>query len=90
MIRRIVWRQLVPRLRRSIQPRQRAQRLEVVAVDPIGGEPRVERVALAAELVFPDLAEVLVQQNLIVVARCDRDLALDDLDELFPLLGGAS
>ena len=68
MMRRMRLRQLVPRLRRAIEPRQRAQRLEVVAVDAIGGEPRVERVALATELLFPHATEVLVERNLLAVA----------------------
>src|SRR5690606_26280831 len=78
-------RQLVPRLRGAIQPRQAAQRLEVVPVDAVGGEPPIECVAPAVELLFPRAPEVLVERNLVRV-RSHRDLALDDLDELLPLV----
>ena len=62
--------------------RERAQRLEVVAVDAVRCEPRVEGVELALELVLPDVAEALVQPDLVLIALRDRDLTVDDLDQL--------
>src|SRR6201999_2666529 len=59
---------------------------EVVAVEPVGGEPGVERVALAGELVLPHPAELLVQPDLVLVALGRGDLAVDDLDQLLPAL----
>src|SRR6185437_8092952 len=50
-------RQLVPRVRGLIERRQGAQRLEIARIEPIGAEPRIERAALAAELLAPHAAQ---------------------------------
>src|SRR5690606_18727084 len=79
-------RQLLPRLGRVVELDEGAQGLEVAGGELVGAQPGLERVALAAELVRPDLAEALVEDEADAGGVGGGDLPLEDLDELVPHL----
>jgi hypothetical protein len=78
--------ELDPALAVLVDAVQGGQRLDVAAVDLEGVEPRVEGVAVLAEPIAVDLAEGLIDVDLLVGVVDGVDLPLEHLGQLLPPL----
>ena len=78
--------QVIRLLELTVQLGNRPQRIDVAGIDLQHFLPGIQRLALALQLLAPDLAQALVERDALLGDLGDPHRALEDVDELAPHL----